>query len=39
MADEFAVEDLPDCLDAKGKLTLVTRLVREGVLQPSPGGS
>ena len=30
-ADEFAVEDLPDCLDAEGKLTLVTRLVREGV--------
>ena len=35
-ADEFAVEDLPDCLDAEGKLTLVTRLVREGVLQRSP---
>ena len=34
-ADEFAVEDLPDCLDADGKLTLVTRLVREGVLQRS----
>ena len=32
-ADEFAVEDLPDCLDAEGKLTLVARLVREGVLQ------
>ena len=32
-AGEFAVEDLPDCLDAAGKLTLVTRLVREGVLQ------
>jgi len=31
--DEFAVRDLPDCLDADGKLTLVTRLVREGVLQ------
>ena len=31
--DEFAVRDLPDCLDAEGKLTLVTRLVREGVLQ------
>ena len=31
--DEFAVDDLPDCLDADGKLTLVTRLVREGVLQ------
>lgn len=35
-ADEFAVQDLPDCLDADGKLTLVTRLVREGILQPSP---
>ena len=34
--DEFAVEDLPDCLDAEGKLTLVRRLVREGVLQPAP---
>ena len=32
-AGEFAVEDLPDCLDAEGKLTLVTRLVREGVLR------
>ncbi len=32
-SDEFAVQDLPDCLDAEGKLTLVTRLVREGVLQ------
>ena len=32
-ADEFAVQDLPDCLDAEGKLTLVARLVREGVLQ------
>ena len=31
--DEFAVGDLPDCLDAGGKLTLVARLVREGVLQ------
>ncbi len=34
-ADEFAVRDLPDCLDTEGKLTLVTRLVREGVLQPA----
>ena len=33
--DEFAVENLPDCLDAEGKLTLVTRLVKEGVLQRS----
>ena len=32
-AEEFAAEDLPDCLDEQGKLTLVTRLVREGVLQ------
>ena len=36
-ADEFAVEELPDCLDAAGKLTLVTRLVREGVLQRCSG--
>ena len=35
--EEFAVEDLPDCLDAEGKLTLVTRLVREGVLQRRSG--
>ena len=35
-ADEFAVEDLPDCLDAEGKLTLVTRLLKEGVLQRMP---
>ncbi len=35
---EFAVRDLPDCLDADGKLTLARRLVREGVLQrTSPG--
>lgn len=32
-AHEFAVEDLPDCLDIEGKLILVRRLVREGVLQ------
>ena len=32
-SDEFAVQDLPDCLDADGKLTLAARLVREGVLQ------
>ncbi len=36
-ADEFAVEELPDCLDNAGKLTLVTRLVREGVLQRNWG--
>ena len=32
-ADEFAVRDLPDCLDTEGKLTLVKRLIREGFLQ------
>ena len=38
-ADEFRVLDLPDCLDAEGKLTLVKRLVKEGVLQrTAPGG-
>ncbi len=31
--DEYTATDLPDCLDAQGKLTLVARLVREGVLQ------
>ena len=41
-ADEFAIKDLPDCLDAEGKLMLVRRLVTEGVLQsrsasPLPG--
>ncbi len=30
---EFTVADLPDCLDDAGKLTLVSRLVREGILQ------
>lgn len=34
-SDEFSVQDLPDCLDADGKLTLAARLVREGVLQRS----
>ena len=34
-SDEFAVRDLPDCLDAEGKLTLARRLVREGILQRS----
>ena len=29
----FRVEDLPDCLDAKGKVTLVQRLITEGLLQ------
>jgi len=32
-AAEFRVRDLPDCLDEQGKVTLVERLVREGVLQ------
>lgn len=32
-ADEFAVQDLPDCLDAEGKLTLVKKLVSEAILQ------
>ena len=29
----FAVRDLPDCIDAEGKMTLVHRLVKEGLLQ------
>ena len=33
--DDFAVQDLPDSLDPESKLTLVARLVREGVLQRS----
>ena len=37
-ADEFAVQDLPDCLDVEGKLTLVTRLVKEGILQSASQG-
>ncbi len=36
-AEEFAVQELPDCIDAQGKLTLVARLVREGFLQWIPG--
>ena len=28
-----AVQDLPDCLDAAGKMTLVRRLLKEGLLQ------
>ena len=32
-ADEFAVQDLPDCVDTEGKLTLVKRLIREGFLR------
>ena len=30
---EFTVEELPDCLDADGKLALANRLLREGILQ------
>ena len=29
----FAVRDLPDCIDAEGKMTLVCRLLKEGLLQ------
>ncbi len=29
----FAVRDLPDCIDAAGKMTLVQRLLKEGLLQ------
>lgn len=29
----FAVRDLPDCLDPEGKMTLVRRLLQEGLLQ------
>ena len=35
-ANEFAVQDLPDCVDAEGKLTLLTPLVTEEALQPTP---
>ncbi len=31
--DVFAVRDLPDCVDAEGKMTLVRRLLKEGLLQ------
>jgi hypothetical protein len=31
-SDQFAVKDLPGDLDASGKLTLVRRLIREGLL-------
>ena len=30
--DEFTVRDLPDSLDSEGKVTLVSRLVKEGLL-------
>jgi hypothetical protein len=29
----FAVQELPDCLDPEGKMTLVRRLLKEGLLQ------
>lgn len=35
MEDVFVVRDIPDCLDGEGKLTVVKRLVREGLLQPA----
>lgn len=35
--DRFAVRDLPGELDAPGKLTLVRRLIREGLLAASAG--
>ena len=31
--DTFTVNDLPECLDNESKLTLVKRLIREGLLQ------
>ena len=31
--EAFTVHGIPDCLDTKGKITLVNRLVREGLLQ------
>ncbi len=34
--DTFTVSDVPDCLDAESKVTLVNRLVREGLLQALP---
>ncbi len=35
-AERFRVEDLPDCIDAEGKVTLVTRLLKEGLLFRNP---
>lgn len=38
-AGTFAVKELPDCVDDAGKLTLVKRLVKEGLLEcPEPAG-
>lgn len=31
--DEFSVREIPDCLDADGKLVLAARLIREGILE------
>ncbi len=31
--DVFTVQNLPDCIDAEGKMTLVRRLLKEGLLQ------
>ena len=35
-AERFRVQDLPDCIDADGKVTLVTRLLKEGLLFRDP---
>ena len=32
--EEFTVSEMPDCLDPNSKLTLVNRLIREGLLVP-----
>lgn len=34
--DSFKARSLPDCLDADGKVTLVTRLLKEGLLVRDP---
>jgi mannose-6-phosphate isomerase-like protein (cupin superfamily) len=38
-ADTFTVQELPDCIDAEGKVTLVTRLLKEGLLFRDPESS
>lgn len=35
----FKVRELPDCLTTEGKVTLVTRLVKEGLLLPQGSGT
>ena len=35
--DTFFVTDIPDCIDTGSKITLVSRLVREGLLQVAEG--